>query len=40
MEEVRSAKSEFREGFWNASSVLLGGLGRDPDAEGRAEDIF
>lgn len=33
MEEVRSAKSEFRGGFWNASSVLLGGLGKDPEEE-------
>ncbi|XP_072038414.1 coiled-coil domain-containing protein 87-like [Amphiura filiformis] len=29
--ELRAQKSEFTAGMWNVNSVLLGGLGRDPD---------
>jgi hypothetical protein len=30
LEEMRNAKMEYKEGFWNVNSVLLGGLGHDP----------
>ena len=38
MKSLRQQKEEFKEGFWNANSILLGGLGRDPVLEGE-EDI-
>lgn len=34
LQEIRAIKSEYKEGFWNANSVLLGGLGKDPELEG------
>lgn len=32
--ELRVKKQEYTAGMWNAQSVLLGGLGKDPDVEG------
>ena len=34
LEELKSQKTEFVEGFWNVNTVLLGGLGKDPIIEG------
>ena len=34
LEELKSQKTEFVEGFWNVNTVLLGGLGKDPVIEG------
>ncbi|GFO24604.1 coiled-coil domain-containing protein 87 [Plakobranchus ocellatus] len=31
MAELRSIKTEYKQGFWNANSVLMGGLGKDPE---------
>lgn len=31
LSELRAQKTEFTEGMWNVNSVLLGGLGKDPD---------
>ncbi|XP_059161508.1 coiled-coil domain-containing protein 87-like isoform X2 [Physella acuta] len=28
--ELQNIKSEYKQGFWNANSVLMGGLGKDP----------
>lgn len=35
LHEMRIKKQEFTPGMWNVHSVLLGGLGRDPDVEGQ-----
>lgn len=35
LNEMRSKKQEYTSGMWNAQTVLLGGLGKDPDVEGR-----
>lgn len=32
--EMRAKKQEYQSGMWNAQTVLLGGLGKDPDVEG------
>ena len=34
LNEIRAQKTEYQEGFWNVNSVMLGGLGRDPNIEG------
>ena len=34
IEEMKSQKNEYKEGFWNVNTVLLGGLGKDPVLEG------
>ena len=39
LEELRSAKSEYRVGFWNVNSVLLGGLGNEPEIAGICHTI-
>jgi len=31
--ELRALKSEYSAGQWNVNSVLLGGLGKDPQLE-------
>ena len=31
---MRSQKAEYTEGMWNVNSVLMGGLGNDPQLEG------
>lgn len=31
--ELRALKSEYQTGLWNVNSVMLGGLGKDPDIE-------
>ncbi|RUS82792.1 hypothetical protein EGW08_009456 [Elysia chlorotica] len=36
--ELRTIKTEFKEGFWNANSVLMGGLGRDPELADEASE--
>lgn len=33
IEEMKSQKNEYKEGFWNVNTVLLGGLGKDPVLE-------
>jgi len=33
--ELRNEKQQYQPGMWNAQAVLLGGLGKDPDVEGR-----
>ncbi|XP_046358594.2 coiled-coil domain-containing protein 87-like [Haliotis rufescens] len=33
VEELKALKTEYKEGFWNVNSVLLGGLGKDPGLE-------
>ena len=35
LQELRSRKSEYTEGMWNVNSVLMGGLGNDPQLEGK-----
>lgn len=37
LRELRRRKADFVPGSWNAQSVLLGGLGRDPDVEDDSE---
>lgn len=39
MTELRAIKSEFKEGFWNANAVLMGGLGKDPQLASKS-DIY
>ena len=34
LEEMKSQKNEYNEGFWNVNTVMLGGLGKDPVVEG------
>ena len=34
MTELKKIKSDFKEGFWNANAVLMGGLGKDPELAG------
>ena len=34
MEELKSRKSEYKPGMWNVNTVLMGGLGNDPEFEG------
>lgn len=38
MAELRTIKTEYKEGFWNANSVLMGGLGKDPELADDASD--
>ncbi|PVD19306.1 hypothetical protein C0Q70_19793 [Pomacea canaliculata] len=33
LEELRAQKTEFKEGMWNVNSVMLGGLGKDPELQ-------
>lgn len=33
--ELQNKKSEYKQGFWNANSVLMGGLGKDPLLDGK-----
>lgn len=33
--ELKSLKSEYNPGVWNVNSVLLGGLGNEPDVNGK-----
>ena len=40
LEEMKSQKTEYKEGFWNVNTVLLGGLGKDPVLEGRLSTIL
>ena len=35
LEEMKTQKTEFKEGFWNVNSILMGGLGKDPVIEGK-----
>lgn len=37
LNELRQEKTTYTPGLWNAQSVLLGGLGRDPDVEDDGE---
>lgn len=32
---MKTQKNEYKEGFWNVNTVLLGGLGKDPVLEGK-----
>eukprot|EP00116_Pleurobrachia_bachei_P000369 sb/3460631/ len=34
LSEMRAQKELFQEGYWNANSILMGGLGRDPEVDG------
>lgn len=34
LSELRTKKQEYTPGLWNAQTVLLGGLGKDPNVEG------
>ena len=33
--ELKLLKTEFQPGVWNVNSVLLGGLGNEPDVDGK-----
>lgn len=33
--ELRSLKSDFKPGVWNVNAVLLGGLGKEPEVDGK-----
>ncbi|KAK0060254.1 coiled-coil domain-containing protein 87-like isoform X1 [Biomphalaria pfeifferi] len=33
LNELKSLKTEYQKGFWNANSVLMGGLGKDPEID-------
>ena len=35
MEALRNQKAEYTDGLWNVSTVLMGGLGNEPDLEGK-----
>lgn len=35
MAELRSLKSDFKPGVWNVNAVLLGGLGKEPEVDGK-----
>lgn len=34
LQEMRGKKQEFTAGMWNAQTIFMGGLGKDPDVEG------
>ena len=34
LSELKAKKTDYKTGFWNANSVLLGGLGQDPIVNG------
>ena len=34
MQELKALKTEYSDGFWNANSVLMGGLGHEPYIDG------
>ena len=34
MEELKTQKAEYTPGLWNVNTVLMGGLGNDPELEG------
>ena len=34
MQELKTQKTEFQSGMWNVNSILMGGLGKDPELEG------
>ena len=38
LKELRAEKNKFEAGLWNVNSVMLGGLGRDPDVDGDDEE--
>ena len=38
--ELKSIKTEYQPGVWNANSVLLGGLGNEPDVDGKKLSTF
>lgn len=33
--ELKLLKTEYQPGVWNVNSVLLGGLGNEPDVDGK-----
>jgi len=33
--ELKSIKTEYQPGVWNVNSVLLGGLGNEPEVDGK-----
>lgn len=40
LNEMRWKKQEYMPGMWNAQTVFLGGLGKDPDVEGILRILF
>lgn len=40
MSELKTIKSEYKEGFWNVNTVLMGGLGKDPNLEGEDDGLL
>lgn len=37
LKDLRVQKADYKEGFWNVNSVLMGGLGKDPELEEEEE---
>ena len=35
LQELKNKKTEFQSGMWNVNSILMGGLGNDPEIEGK-----
>lgn len=33
--ELKSIKTEYQPGVWNVNAILLGGLGNEPDVDGK-----
>ena len=33
---MKSLKTNYHPGLWNVNSILLGGLGNDPDIDGKS----
>ncbi|XP_022100889.1 coiled-coil domain-containing protein 87-like isoform X2 [Acanthaster planci] len=39
LRELKNQKTDFQAGMWNVNSVLMGGLGRDPELEEEEEEV-
>ena len=39
LHDLRSRKAAFQPGVWNADTVLLGGLGKDPELDEKEDPI-
>lgn len=39
-EALRREKTQYTPGLWNVNTILMGGLGRDPEPESRCFSLF
>ena len=38
--QLQADKSKYNDGFWNVNTILLGGLGKEPDVDGKYLNFY